>query len=76
MPAQKAAASPTGPAPMIVMSRISSKSAASALAILGHVIGVVMSGSMPDVSASPSSAPSARSTEAEMQVNIGVSRSV
>ena len=42
----------------------------------GHVIGVVTSGSMPEVRASPSSAPSARSTDAAMQVKTGVSRSV
>ena len=65
MPAQKAADRPTGPAPITVMSRTSSKS------------GWLMA--MRDCRAgtgSPSMALSARSTEVAMQVKLGVSRRV
>ena len=67
MPAQKAADSPTGPAPITVMSRTSSKSgwrhgARDPKAVAG--------------TGSPSTALSARSTEVAMQVKLGVSRRV
>ena len=65
MPAQKAADRPTGPAPITVMSRISSKSGwLMARGIAGAGTG------------SPSTALSARSTEVAMQVKLGVSRRV
>ena len=66
MPAQKAADRPTGPAPITVMSRISSKSGSrhGVQRIAGRARG------------SPSSAFSARSTEVAMQVKVGVSRMV
>ena len=67
MPAQKAADRPTGPAPMTVMSRTSSKS------------GWLMATRIPGrwrAPGSPSTALSARSTEVAMQVKLGVSRCV
>ena len=67
MPAQKAADRPTGPAPMTVMSRTSSKSGwLMARGICRAVAGT----------GSPSTALSARSTEVAMQVKLGVSRRV
>ena len=67
IPAQNAVHMPTGPAPITVMSRISSRSLTE--------LGRAYAGSISD-SGAPSKAPSARSTEHEMQVKVGVSRRV
>ena len=66
MPAQNAVVRPTGPAPMIVMSRTSSKSGCR----------VMRGGERASGRGAPSSAERARSTEVDTQVKVGVSRFV